>query len=119
MITAVAAGLAEIVSTLATIQPQHEGLRDFGRLNLKPATQVEVTASLEQYDRRVHLLAVAQAALEALLDDGYPELAPREVAETALKDLQENARTIDAALQQFASNSATALGLDATDTEPK
>jgi len=119
MDTAVSAALAEIETALATIPPQHEGLRDFARLNLRPATLVEVRASLEVYDRRVTRLQAAKAAIEALVADGFPDLRPREIDDAALQDLQENAQTITAALAQFASNTPTALGLSAGAAEPK
>jgi hypothetical protein len=118
--TAVTAALAEIVAALATIPPQHEGLKDFARLNLKPETLVEIRTSLEQYDRRVRLLEAAQKANEVLLADGYPALEPREISDAAYQDLQTNKQTIDAALQQFTSPTpATTLGLAAGAVEPK
>jgi hypothetical protein len=120
MATAVTAALTEIVAALATIPPQHEGLRDFARLNLKSETLTEVRATLEQYDRRVRVLEAAQKALELLLADGHPDLTPREISDAAYQDLQTNKQTIDAALQQFTSPTpATRLNLSAGAVEPK
>lgn len=119
MDTAVAAALAEILATLAAMAPEHEGLRDFQRLNLQPETLTEVQASLQDYDRRVAKLLAAQASIEALLADGYPALDPRKIADAALEDLQQNARTVEAALARFASNAATRLSLAAAETEEK
>ena len=119
MATAVDAALAEIDTTLAAIAPAHEGLRDFASLNLSREAQVDVRASLVQYDRRVLALKAARAGLVALVADGYPELVPREVSPAVLRDLADNAATIEAALHQFGSNAATALHLADGPTEAK
>lgn len=119
MDTVVPAGLAEIREKLAEIPPQHEGLRDFARLNLKPETLAEVRVSLEQYDRRVRVLTAAQTALEQLVADGYPDLLPRKVSDLVLQDLQENEATIAAALKQFTSNDPATLNLSAGPPEAK
>ena len=119
MDTVVAAALAQIVATLAAIAPTHEGLRDYARLNLLPATLLDIRASLEDYDRRVQKLQLAKTALEGLVGDGHPDLRPREIASAALRDLQENLASIAAAREQFVSNEAATLGLTAGTPEPK
>lgn len=119
MPTAVEAALTEIDAALATLAPRHEGLRDLARLNLQPEALREVRVSLDQYDRRVRVLTAAQAPLQALLVDGYPELAPRAIGDAAVQDIQDNLDTIAAARQQFVSNAPTALHLGAGPTEHK
>jgi hypothetical protein len=119
MQTVVPAALTEIQTRLAEIPPQHEGLRDFARLNLKAETLTEVRTSIDQYDRRVRLLTTAQTALEQLVADGYPDLLPRKVSDLVLQDLQDNEATIAAALKQFTSNAPTTLNLSAGATEAK
>ncbi len=120
MQTAVTAALAEIDAALTRIPPQHEGLKDFARLNLQRDTQQEILVSLEQYDRRVRKLLAAQAALEQLIVDGHPDLLAREISPAAFEDLQQNARTIDAALRQFTTpTTASTLGLAAGAAEAK
>ena len=119
MDTVVPAALTEIRAKLAEIPPQHEGLRDFARLNLKPETRQEVGVSLDQYDRRVRALTAAQTALEQLVADGYPDLLPRKVSDLVLQDLQDNEATIAAALKQFISNAPTTLNLAAGAVETK
>jgi len=117
--SAVDTALAEIVTTLAAIAPAHEGLRDFASLNIQRDTQVEVKASLTQFDRRVQLLTAARVALESLIADGVLG-PPREIGAEALKDLQQNAASIAAALALFATPAqATGLGLGAGETETK
>lgn len=102
MPTAVDVARQEIANKLGEYAPQHEGLRDFARLNIHPDTKLQVDALIAQYDRRTALLEAAEVALKALVDDGHPELAVRDVREVVYADLAENKTTIDAALLRFA-----------------
>ena len=99
--TQVDAAIGEIEMVLDEMRPQHEGLRDFERLNLQPETMSEVQQFRQVYDRRVANLERARAALLDLLTDGYPNLPDREVAEVVHRELAENAQTIAAALEKF------------------
>jgi hypothetical protein len=119
MATAVEQAIAEIDERLATFAPQHEGLRDYFQLNLQEATKREISTAIDTYDRRVDRLTRARQALVDLMADGHPDLAVREISTTAFKDLQDNARTIEAALARFASNAAVGLNLEAGKTENK
>lgn len=116
---AVEQAILEIKAKLAELAPQHEGLRDYARLNLKPETLEQVNLSIAQYDARVGLLMAALAALEALAADGHPELPAREVEQLVLDDLLENAATIEAALGKFELAKASTLGLDDDAPEEK
>lgn len=117
--TKVEDAIVEIDERLTTFQPRHEGLKDYSRLNLQEQTAREVGESIVAYDRRVGLLRTAKAALQALMEDGHPEIPVREVSLTALADLQANQSTIAAALTQFASNAPTGVNLSAGAIEPK
>lgn len=117
--SAVDTAISEITTTLTTLAPQHEGLRDYARLNIEEATRREVTDALEDYDRRKQLLESAKAANQALVADGHPDLPLREISASALADLQNQLDTITAARGLFASNAATTLGLTAGTAEPK
>ena len=119
MATAVDAAIAEVDERLAVFAPQHEGLRDFGRLNLEALTQAAVTRAIADYDRRVALLTAARAALVAVRDDGHPDLPRREIDPVALADLQANLDTVAAARGIFASNVATAVALEGAGVELK
>lgn len=99
--TAVEAAIVEIADKLAQFAPEHEGLRDFTRLDLKPETQAEVAASLANYDRRVGLLETAKAACEALMADGHPDLPVREIPASAFEDIAANHNTVMAAYARF------------------
>lgn len=116
--SAVDQALAEVIAQLATIAPAHEGLRDFERLNLQPETHEEVQNSIVQYDRRVELLQEAKRTLESLISDGHPSLNARGISQTAYADLQENAKTIEAAKAQFIERAST-LNLTGGAQEPK
>lgn len=117
--SAVTTAITEITTTLETLAPQHEGLRDYSRLNIQEATRREITDALDDYERRRVLLEAAKAANQALVDDGHPDLPQREVSASALADLQDQLDTITAARALFQSNAATGLGLTAGQAEPK
>lgn len=112
--------IVEIDAALAEMAPAHEGLRDYQRLNIKPETKAAVDAAIAQYDRRKDLLLGAKTNLERLVGDGYPTLDIPDVSVVVKEDLDEQKRTIDAALAQFSSvPPATDLGLSAGAPEPK
>ena len=111
--------LVEILKSLAALEAEHEGLRDYARLNLREDTLAQVHAAIEVYDRRVLLLRAAQAALEALAADGHPELPVRTVAQAVHDDLDANAATIQAALAKFAPIVTAELNLEAGEAEEK
>lgn len=119
MATAVEQALVEITGRVAEFAPQHEGLRDFQRLNLKEETQVEIATFIALYDQRLAVLLAAKAALEALMGDGHPELPVREISPEALADLKENASTIESALLRFGSNKAVSMQFSAAPPEPR
>jgi hypothetical protein len=117
--SAVDTAITEIQAAVADLAPRHEGLRDFARLNLQPQTIADVQAAVAVYDRRVGLMNEALAVLQRLVADGYPRLDSREVDAAVLKELQDNAATIEAALSQFAPTIPKTLGLTAGPPVPK
>lgn len=117
--TAVDQAIAEINERLATFAPQHEGLRDFARLNLQEAAAAVVNESIANYDRRQALLEAALAALTSLVNDGHPDLPVREISPAAFADLRDNTTTVEAAMATFASNAATSMALAAGAVAPK
>jgi hypothetical protein len=119
MATAVEQAIAEIDERLATFAPQHEGLRDYALLNIQPHTLEAVRTMITQYDERVALLNRAKDALQALMTDGHPDIPIQDIDASALDDLKENAKTIEAALTRFGSNAATAMNLGVGKIEPK
>lgn len=117
--SAVDTAIVEIQAALASLAPRHEGLRDFARLNLQAQTSADVQAAIAVYDRRVSLLNQSLATLQQLVADGHPTLEVREVDAAVLKDLQESAATIEAALGQFRPTIPNTLGLVASPPVPK
>lgn len=109
--TAVESAIIEIDAMLVSLEPQHEGLRDYGRLNLSEATQDVIRRLIRLYDRRVVVLVEAKTALQALMADHYPDLPNAEIDPPLLADLQANADTIQAALALFTSNTANRMRL--------
>ena len=117
--TKVDEAIVEIEAALAAMAPEHEGLRDFARLNLEPATLATVQSFTAAYDKRFAALTAALTKCRLLIEDGYPELALREIADSEFKDLQANAATIEAALAKFGSSKAVTLGLGGNVVEDK
>jgi hypothetical protein len=116
----IAAALAEVEERLKLFDPQLEGLRDYERLNIQPATMEAVKAAIKAYEERIRLLHELENALKGLLADGSPDLPIFEVDAAVLSDLQENAATIAAALARFRSaGAAGSLELTAGAIEPK
>jgi hypothetical protein len=121
MATAVEAAIAEIDAALVVFAPQHEGLRDFARLNLQPETLTQVNALITKFDQRVAALTAARVGLITLMDHGHPTLPVSEVTALVLADLQAQMTTIEAALPLFHEQPvlAGALNLGAGAPVPK
>lgn len=111
--TSVETAVAEVQNAISEIAPELAGVIDFSKLPIDPETARAVTSAITDFDRRLHLLTVALDALNALLADGYPAVAMREVSASTLKDLQEEAARIEAALAKFESNEATSVTVTA------
>jgi hypothetical protein len=119
MATGIDTAHTELSDALAAVGPEYEGLLDYQRLNLKPDTRREVDEAINDYARRQQLMLNALNALEALINDGYPDLAVRAIAGAAFEDLQSNAASIEAALKKFSSNQASGMTLTGGTPEPK
>jgi hypothetical protein len=126
---AIDVAIKEIDDQLVVIAPQHEGLRDYARLNLQDGTRREIDDAIGDYDRRVRLLTEARATYvtgraamvasnQALVDDGAPTLPTREITAAAVADLQAQLLTITAARGLFVVQAST-LGLQKGGVEPK
>lgn len=115
----VADAVKEIEAQLVELAPEHEGLRDFARLNLEAESAAAVAAQIIVYDRRVGLLTSTLAWLKALAEDGHPAIAAAEIPHSALLDLSRNAETLRAALDTFSSARAVGLGLGTKPAEQK
>lgn len=111
--------LDEIRNTLDNIAKEHEGLRDFARLNLQPETLAKVQELLTFYDTRTQLLINAFNALEALINHGHPTLENFEVVQSVFNDLKNNNDTIEAAFAKFRPIFATSLNLTSGIPETK
>jgi hypothetical protein len=101
MVTQVDEARAEIAALLAEFAPILEGLRDYGRLNLKPETQTVVQQAIAAYENRVAKLVDLETAAAALVADGHPEIPIKEVSELVYADIADQERTIQAAKSRF------------------
>lgn len=118
MATAVDNAIVEVQASLDALAPQHEGLRDFLKLNIDESVRPDVQAELDLYDKRVNLLNGALQAMRALVGDGYPAIPVREVTGTGFTSLQDQLTTITAALAKFTSD-AGSLNLKGGTVQPK
>lgn len=102
--------IAELESALVDLSPKLEGLRDYTRLNLEPASMAEVQAILSEYVARESAINTALAALEALVVTGYPADITRTVSATVASDLRTNRDTVTAAFGQFVTSPTAVNG---------
>lgn len=125
----VSAAIAEIDAALTVITPQNEGLKDYARLDLQEDTRREIQEAIGDYDRRVQLLHAAKlayqtladqavAAVQALVNDGHPDLPQRQISPAAVADLQAREEAIQAARALFVQQ-ATQINPTAGAAEPK
>ena len=118
--TAVERAIEEIDASLAELEPELEGFRDYASLNIKPETKSQVQELIAQYERRVKMLHEAKDDLLALMSDGHPVIPIKEVSDAVYADMAENAATIEAALSKVsAAAKASKLALTAGKVEPK
>lgn len=103
--------LTELIVARNVIEPQIEGLTDFQRLNIQPATKQVVGETLARFDKRAKRINEAVAALESLNMDSYPELPNIDATEEVLADLQAQVSTIGAAFSKFGPEKASTLGV--------
>lgn len=111
--TSIGSAIAELQEAVATIEPVIAGDVDLSKIGLDGDTAQAVNAAIVDFQRRLKLLVGAVAALQALVDDGYPNLANREVSVVTLKVLQDELARIEAALAKFESNEATSVQVTA------
>jgi len=84
------------------IGPEIEGLTDFARLNLLPATKAKVLDVTKDSTRRMDCMRAASKALIDLVNDGYPDSPIKIVTGDIFNDLQSNVTTLAAAFAKFA-----------------
>ena len=93
--------ITELENALVDLAPALEGLRDYTRLDITPASQTEVQAILNEYLARESALNNALVALNALVGTAYPAPITRQVSEAVASDLRVNRDTVTAAFGQF------------------
>lgn len=113
-----------IAADKAELAPFIEGLQDYSRLDLVTDSQMEVKAQHEALVMRRELLTQMEGAnarlidsINALIADGYPKIDMRGVKPEVLADLQDQQKTIAAALSLFAV-SATDVAVSVSGPRP-
>ena len=112
--------LKELLAVYAAVNPLVEGLNDYTRLNILQVSKPEVSALLTKMTHRRDLLDAAAKALQALVEDGYPELPSAAVSGEIYADLAEQTRTLSLAFKQFRSADEAVIAIITPSTpEPK
>ena len=91
----------EIVAAQAVATPRLRGLEDLARVSLSEATLSFVNGVIGAYKRRMAYEAAALLALNALEDDGFPEVGKTTLPPSSFQDLREQAQDITAAIGEF------------------
>lgn len=72
--------------------------------------QAEVANDIELLERRLKLIVAARKSVQALLDNGFPEIPVEAVGNEVVADLEDQRRTLDAAIARFKPSTAAAKG---------
>ena len=98
----------EIAAAMSVLAPKLEGLRNYSRLDLQPATMASVVHAIRTREQRLARLQEAEAALgtlngkvDNLDDDGHPTLPTFEISADSLKDLEEELAEVRAGREEF------------------
>lgn len=121
--TGINAALGEINAKLTEFLPEQEGWADWLRLNLEEHTRQEIQNIKAKYDRRINLLLqyrdVLEGTLDALLQDGHPDLPVFDIDLSSLEDLRRNEATQAAALKKVKSDTAATFTATSGTAVPK
>lgn len=112
--------LAELRAQRGALTAPIEGFEDILRLNTEGPTREAAADLLGRFRGRVGVLDQAISLLTILIDDGYPDLPRREVAQGVFDDVDANLSTITSARGFFtAASLATTLNLAPGTVRPK
>lgn len=100
----------EFSAALGALAPELEGFEDLYELDLIQDSKGKNVEQIDAARRRQMLLNNAVAALTALTSDGYPEVATMEVNPAIYDDLNDQVRTITAALARYKRGPGEATG---------
>lgn len=111
--------IVDFQEDLAALVDPIEGCNDILTLDTTQETKEETGGLLNALTRRQQILETAITALQALLNDLYPELPVAETTASVLSDLDDQLRTIQAAQVFFRLEQAKSLGVTLGTVEPK
>lgn len=104
----------EIQEHRDTLAPQLEGFHDLASVDLQPESKAQALMDIQAGARREALSEAARFALQALREDGYPDLPIIKVPDAIYRDLADQKRTIDAALARYEALPPEAVGGNVT-----
>jgi hypothetical protein len=103
-----AARRAELEAALSVLEPQIRGLDDLSHVSITSALAAEVSGQSVACKRRRDLIQAeldamdaCDAAYDALLADGYPEMPPDSVVDSVYAELKEQMADLEAAAARF------------------
>jgi len=99
--TALTALRDEIVAAQSLAAPRLRGLEDLARVSLSEATLASVNEVIGTYKRRLAYEAAALLALDALEEDGFPEVNKTILPPSSYQDLREEVQDITDAIGEF------------------
>lgn len=111
MATKVADAIGEIDQELTDLRPKREGWEDFGRENVIDQVRPFIAARHAAFEQRITLLQSARAALQAVLDDGYPGIPVAHMNVTSYQSLVDQLNTMEAALSTVDGEALADFGL--------
>jgi len=96
--------LAALKAALDTLMPIHEGFKDIQRTLVSSDSSVaerEVIDAINDYDQRATALRGGITALQALIDNGYPNDVPVVMDNRAAAVIKEQVRTVGLAFAKI------------------
>lgn len=119
MATKVADAIVEIDQELADLRPKREGWEDFGRENTIDQARPFIAARHAAFEQRITLEQAARAALQALLDDGYPGIPVAHMDTASYQSLVDQVNTMEAALSTVDGEALASFNLEEGPTVSK
>lgn len=117
---------AEIEAQRTLLAPIIRGDHDLAKVSISPDLQGEVVGDATELERRMGLLTTviqwldgAVAAMQALENDGYPDLPKTQLSAALMAELAAQKVDLEAAIARFVPQQAATLAISLGTPEPK
>ncbi len=91
----------ELLAALKVLEPQIRGLHDLVAVSISPELVAEIEAQVAIRERRRGLILALLAAIEALFDDGYPDMPNAVLPPNLFSELRGENTDLDSAVAIF------------------